>query len=66
MKEQLYTIPLNDAINAADECPFCFIERDVEQICLILYLVPAPPIWKAISVNRLTCLVSAERISKNV
>ena len=31
MKEQLYTIPLNDAINAADECPFCFIERDVEQ-----------------------------------
>ncbi len=21
MKEQLYTIPLNDAINANDECP---------------------------------------------
>lgn len=31
MKEQLYTIPLNDAMNAADECPFCFIERNVEQ-----------------------------------
>jgi len=31
MKEQLYTIPLNDAINAADECPFCFIERKTEQ-----------------------------------
>ncbi len=31
MKEQLYTIPLNDAINANDECPFCFIERKVEQ-----------------------------------
>lgn len=31
MKEQLYTIPLNDAINAGDECPFCFIERAVEQ-----------------------------------
>lgn len=31
MKEQLYTIPLNDAVNAADECPFCFIERSVEQ-----------------------------------
>lgn len=31
MKEQLYTIPLNDAINAGDECPFCFIERNVEQ-----------------------------------
>lgn len=31
MKEQLYTIPLNDAVNANDECPFCFIERSVEQ-----------------------------------
>ena len=31
MKEQLYTIPLNDAVNAGDECPFCFIERSVEQ-----------------------------------
>ena len=31
MKEQLYTIPLNDAMNANDECPFCYIERNVEQ-----------------------------------
>lgn len=31
MKEQLYTIPLNDAMNAHDECPFCFVERAVEQ-----------------------------------
>lgn len=31
MKEQLYTIPVNDAVNADDECPFCFIERKVEQ-----------------------------------
>lgn len=31
MKEKLYTIPLNDAVNAQDECPFCFIEREIEQ-----------------------------------
>lgn len=31
MKEKLYTIPLNDAVNANDECPFCLIERNVEQ-----------------------------------
>ena len=31
MKEKLYTIPLNDAIAAGDECPFCYIERDLEQ-----------------------------------
>ena len=30
MKEKLYTIPLNDAFDAEDECPFCFIERDIE------------------------------------
>lgn len=31
MKEQLYTIPLNDAMAAHDECPFCYIERSIEQ-----------------------------------
>lgn len=31
MKEQLYTIPLNEAVDAKDECPFCYIERSIEQ-----------------------------------
>ncbi len=31
MKEKLYTIPLNDAVNANEECPFCYIERKIEQ-----------------------------------
>lgn len=31
MKEVLYTIPLNDAFNENGECPFCVIERNVEQ-----------------------------------
>ena len=31
MKEQLYTIPLNDAVNAQYECPFCYIHRNIEQ-----------------------------------
>lgn len=31
MKKKLYTIPLNDALDAQDECPFCYIERDIEQ-----------------------------------
>ena len=31
MKEQIYTIPLMDAFNVGDECPFCFIERNLEQ-----------------------------------
>lgn len=31
MKEKLYTIPLMDAFKAEDECPFCFVERQLEQ-----------------------------------
>lgn len=31
MKEKLYTIPLNDAVNEGGECPFCCVERSVEQ-----------------------------------
>lgn len=27
----LYQIPLNDAFRSGDECPFCYVERDVEQ-----------------------------------
>ncbi len=30
MKEKLYTIPVNDAVNAETECPFCFIEKKLE------------------------------------
>lgn len=31
MKEKLYTIELNDALNAEDECLFCWLERKLEQ-----------------------------------
>ncbi|WP_024293132.1 DUF6062 family protein [Lacrimispora indolis] len=31
MKEKLYEIPLNDAMDADDECLFCFLERKAEQ-----------------------------------
>lgn len=31
MKEQIHTIPVNDAFLSGDECPFCFLERQVEQ-----------------------------------
>ena len=31
MKEQLHTIPISEAFEMEDECPFCAMERDVEQ-----------------------------------
>ena len=31
MKEQIHTIPVNEAFEAHDECPFCFLERKAEQ-----------------------------------
>ena len=30
MEETLYTIPLTEAFEADDECPFCFVERKIE------------------------------------
>ena len=34
MKEQLHTIPVNEAFDAGDECPFCHLERKAEQSTL--------------------------------
>ena len=31
MKEQIFTIPVNEAFLSGDECPFCFLERQAEQ-----------------------------------
>lgn len=31
MKEQIDTIPVNEAYETADECPFCYLQRQTEQ-----------------------------------
>ena len=31
MREQIDTIPINDAFDSGDECPFCYLERKAEQ-----------------------------------
>lgn len=31
MKERLYSIPVNEAFEAEDECPFCYLRRQTEQ-----------------------------------
>ena len=31
MKEMLHTIPVNEAFDSGDECPFCYLERKAEQ-----------------------------------
>lgn len=31
MKEQIHTIPVNEAFDSGDECPFCYLQRQVEQ-----------------------------------
>ncbi len=40
MKEKLFTIPVNDAFDEKDECPFCFLERDAEQRTIRYVLGP--------------------------
>lgn len=31
MREMIHTIPVNEAFDSGDECPFCYMERDVER-----------------------------------
>lgn len=40
MKEKIYTIPLTDAFQAEDECPFCFIQRELERHAMDFVLGP--------------------------
>ncbi len=40
MKEQIDTIPVNDAFLSGDECPFCYLERMAEQKALRFTLGP--------------------------
>ena len=40
MKEQIDTIPVNDAFASADECPFCYLERMAEQRAIRYTLGP--------------------------
>lgn len=41
MKEKLYTIPVNDAVNAGDECPLCNAARALEQDAIDFAIGPA-------------------------
>lgn len=41
MKEVLYTIPVNDGFDTQDECPFCYMEREVEQQAIRYVVGPA-------------------------
>ncbi len=34
MKEKLYTIELHDALTSGDECPFCWLERKLEEAAI--------------------------------
>ena len=40
MKEKLYTIPVNEAFETEDECPFCAMERQEEQRAIRYYAGP--------------------------
>ena len=40
MKETIYTIPLNEAFETQDECPFCYLERMTEQRTIKYVLGP--------------------------
>ena len=40
MREQIDTIPVNEAFESVDECPFCYLERQTEQKAIRYVLGP--------------------------
>lgn len=40
MREQIHTVPVNEAFDAGDECPFCYLERKAEQSAIRYVLGP--------------------------
>lgn len=40
MKEQIHTVPVNEAFDSGDECPFCWLERKAEQSAIRYTLGP--------------------------
>lgn len=40
MKEQIHTIPVNEAFDSGDECPFCYLQRKSEQSAIRYTLGP--------------------------
>ena len=40
MKERIDTIPVHEAMEAGDECPFCYLERQTEQRIIKYVLGP--------------------------
>ena len=40
MRETIYTIPVNEGFEAADECPFCAMERKEEERAIRYYVGP--------------------------
>ena len=40
MKEQIHTIPVSEGFESEDECPFCFMERQVERNAIRYFAGP--------------------------
>jgi hypothetical protein len=40
MKEQIHTVPVNEAFDSGDECPFCYLHRKSEQSAIRYTLGP--------------------------
>lgn len=41
MKEKIHTIPINEAFASADECPFCYLERDAQRRAIRFFAGPS-------------------------
>ena len=49
MREQIDTIPVNEAFDTGDECPFCILARKAEQSAIRYVIGPGASYMASIS-----------------
>lgn len=66
MKEQLHTIPVNEAFASGDECPFCHLERQAEQSAIRYAAGPAAsymePDFRAVTDKSGFCRIHTQKL----
>ncbi|MBR5614311.1 MAG: hypothetical protein IKW64_03295 [Clostridia bacterium] len=66
MKEQIYTIPINEALEADCDCPFCYLYKKLEQDAVDYTLGPAmmEPDFRVITNEKGFCKIHIKQLTE--
>ena len=53
MKQQIHTMPVVEAFQSGDECPFCYLHRDADQRAIRFFAGPSASYMDSVVSNSL-------------